>query len=134
MTERDLYEYLRYEKEIKRLRAKYNECELYMNSTKSPNLALAPGSGDGEERLAMILDRRSKILAKIESCRVLCDIAEKKLDAVSDMLVNELQINVFDMLYRKGYEVIDIANKLRYTHQHIYRQRKAILNIASDLK
>lgn len=134
MTERELLEYVIQERRLKRLIAEYKELGNNMCLPKSPNMCTIPGGGDGEEKLAMIMDKRSKILAKIESCRVLRDIAEKKLEAVSEMLVDELQIDVFDMLYRKGYEVIDISNKLRYTQQHIYRQRKAILNIATNLK
>lgn len=133
MIEKDLKEYIIQERRLKRLIAEYKDLGANMCMPKSPNLSALPGGGDGEEKLALIMDKRTKLMAKIEACRVLRDIAEKKLDTVSDNLDNELQISVFDMLYRKGYEPADIAVKLKYCKVHIYRQRNAILNIAAKL-
>ena len=134
MTERDLYEYLRYKKEIKRLRAKYHECELYMNSPKYPNLASVPGGGDGEEKLMKLMDERREIERKIEELVSLRNVAEKRLDRVSEILVNPLEVDVLNLLYREGRTVVQIAVDLSYTKMHIYRQRKSILATISALQ
>lgn len=134
MTERNLYEYLRYKKEIKRLRAKYNECELYMNSPNSPNLASVPGGGDGEEKLMKLMDERREIERKIEELVSLRNVAEKKLDRVSEILVNPIEIDVFNLLFREGRTVAQIAIDLSYTKAHIYRQRNIILKTASAIQ
>ena len=102
MTERDLLDFIVQEKKLKKLLDYYKELGDKMSLPKSPNLASIPGGGgDGEERLDLIMDRRTHIKGKIDECRILRDLAEKKLDRAAEILVDELQIDVFDLLYRQ---------------------------------
>lgn len=134
MTERDLYEFLAQERKIKRLLAEYKECEGVMCSPKSPGISGAPGGNGGEDKLMKLIDRRVSIQKKIEECAALRDVAERRLDRAAEALKTELQTDVFNLLYRKGYEISDIAATLCYHKSHIYRQRTAILEIVATLK
>ncbi len=134
MTERELQDFNIQERRLKKLLAKYKALGDKMALPKSPNISGVPGGGgDSEERMDLIIDERTHLKAKIDECRVLRDIAEKKLDRASEHLVTELQTEVFDLLYREGYEISDISLKLKYSSQHIYRQRRLIIDIVAQI-
>lgn len=132
MTEHDLYEYLRQQRKIKRLRAEFKECEVFMTSPKSPNITGVAG-GNEDDKLDKLIDRRNAINKKIEECVALRDVAERMLDRVSELLDNELTENVFNMLYRKGHDIDYISRELSYSKAHIYRQRSNVLTIIARL-
>lgn len=134
MTEKDLFEYLRCKNKIKKLLRNLEECNEYLTSPKSCNLTSIPGgTGDDEARM-IFLDRKTKIKRQIEELVMLRDLAEHKLDMVSDKLEEDLDIDIFDYLYRKGLDISDIAITLAYTRSWIYKRRKHILLIAAGIQ
>ena len=133
MTEKDLYEYLRYKNKIKKLLRDYEECNEYLNSPKSCNLTSLPG-GNGDDEVRMVFyDQKSKIKTQIDEFINLRDLAERRLNKVSDKLEKNLDVDIFDYLYRKGFDMSDIAITLSYTRSWISKRRKIILDIAANI-
>ena len=133
MTEKDLYQFLNHDKEIKSLYSEYKLCGVYMSEPKSPNMTSIPGGNGGEDKLMELMDRRKSIYRKIEERVALRDIAERELDRVAAKISDDLQLKVFKMLYKIGYDVPEIAATLSYHKSHIYRQRRAILKLVAPL-
>ena len=132
MTEKQLYEYLYYDRRVKRLVADLKEYEKAMCSPNSPNIKGIPG-GNGDDRIHDMLDRKTAIARKIEEYAALRAVAERRLDKASAVLETELQIDLFELLYRKGLDVKDAAKELTYSAPYIYQLRKIILELIKDI-
>lgn len=133
MTERDLFEYVSCEREIKRLHDEYLEEERRMSTPRTPaNNGMPRGSGSDDPFLA-ILDRRTHLKDRLEKLAGDRLIAERRLDRAYAVLNTEIQRLVFIELYRKGKAAREACVALKYSMTHIYAQRKAILHAIEGL-
>ena len=133
MTEAQLFEYVKYDRKIRNLITEYRECGELLSCPKSPDLKSIPGGGGGEDKLLKLIDRRAVIEKKIEECAVLRELADKRLDKVSELLEPDVHIKIFNKLYREGLSVKDTAKELCYCYGNVYRIRKYILDLIKDL-
>jgi hypothetical protein len=133
MTEAQLLEYVKYNNKIKKLVEEYRECGEMLACPKSPNLKSIPGGGENDEKLLKLIDRRQVLEKKIEECAVLRELADKRLDKVSELLLSDVHVKVFDKLYRIGLSVKDTAKELNYCYGNVYRIRNCILDLVKDL-
>lgn len=133
MTEKDLYEYIKRDREVKRKLAEYKELGARMASPKSCNLTSIPGGNGDDDAFMVIMDTRTKLLSEIRECEALRYIAKSRLDRVSNELFDNLDIQIFDYIFRDGLEISDVARKISYSESSIYKRRKGILAVANNI-
>lgn len=133
MTEQDLLEYARCEREIAKLHSRYKEEEARMCCPRSPSIDGSPRGSGTDDPFLDILDRRKKLkerLSRLAEDRVM---AERRLDRAYAVLDSDVERDLFECLYREGLRIEDAAKKIRYSTSYTYHVRSVILERISPL-